>query len=394
MTVEGKISLTYLALLAAFCWFVYLLSPVLTPFLIAAFLAYLGDPLVNRLQSRKVSRTLAVAIVFVAMSLTGLLIILLLAPKLEDQIRVLIDTVPKVLKYFRETLVPYLEELSGTQMPELDVPSITALLRENWDQVGGFAGIVARWIGNSTQLLFALFALITIIPVVTFYLLRDWHDLVLRIRNLIPRRYEPTVVGLAKDVDDVLSEFFRGQLSLMAVQALYFCIALSIVGLDLAILIGLLAGAVSFVPYLGVIIGVGAGAVAAFVQFHEWMPVIFVLIIFGLGQVLEGVVLQPWLIGDRIGLHPVAVIFAVMAGGQLFGFVGVLIALPVAAVITVFLRHFHELYLESDLYGEDHSGGATGSSVVDDSIVENSIVEESERSLEDIPSAASNSNPA
>jgi predicted PurR-regulated permease PerM len=194
-----------------------------------------------------------------------------------------------------------------------------------------------------------------LIPVVTFYLLRDWDVLVARIRELLPRQQEPTVVKLAKNSDEVLGQFLRGQLAVMVALGTIYTVGLWIVGLDLALLVGMIAGLVSFVPYLGFIVGIVLAGVAALMQFGDAVYLLYVAIVFGIGQVLEGMVLTPLLVGDKIGLHPVAVIFAVMAGGQLFGFVGILLALPVAAVVVVILRHFREVYTASELYGDTGS---------------------------------------
>ena len=166
----------------------------------------------------------------------------------------------------------------------------------------------------------------------------------------MPRPYERLVIKLAKQCDEVLAEFLRGQLLVMLALAVLYSVGLWIVGLEFFLLIGMLAGLVSFVPYLGFIVGIGVAGIAGFMQFHDIIHLVYILIVFGVGQIIEGMVLSPLLVGDRIGLHPVAVIFAVMAGGQLFGIVGVLVALPVAAVIVVLLRHVHERYLESNLY--------------------------------------------
>jgi len=350
MLFANRTTWIYLLILAIFGWLIHLLSPILAPFLIAAFLAYLGDPIVDWLETKKLKRTGAVSVVFVAMTLIAILLLLVLAPMVEHQIRTLISSIPVLIHKLNTIVIPFVAEYVDADIAAINTESLTSAAREHWNQVGGLVGVIAAWLGNSTQVLLALLASATIVPVVTFYLLRDWDILVVKIRELIPRQFIPHTDRFAKETDEVLSEFLRGQLTLMMAQAVYFTAGLALIGLDLALLIGLLAGAVSFVPYLGVIIGLGAGVLAAFLQFQELWPVILVCAVFGIGQVIEGVVLQPLLIGDRIGMHPVAVIFSVMAGGQLFGFVGVLIALPVAAVITVFLRHLHELYISSELY--------------------------------------------
>jgi len=188
---------------------------------------------------------------------------------------------------------------------------------------------------------------------VTFYLLRDWDHLVGRVNELIPRRSQPVVARLAKESDTVLGAFLRGQLLVMLALAIIYITGLSFIGLDLAILIGLVAGLISFVPYLGFIVGILLAGIAAIVQFHDALHPGYVVLVFALAQAIEGMLLTPLLVGDRIGLHPVAVIFAILAGGQLFGFVGVLLALPVAAVIAVILRYAHERYKESGLYGRE-----------------------------------------
>ena len=354
---KDRTALAYLALVLIISGVIYLLSPILAPFLVAAFLAYLGDPIVDRLETKGMSRTVGVCVVFFLMTLGGFLVLLVLTPVLEAQVRLLINGIPSALAQLDGKIIPRVEALSGMDIPALDTASIALAAQQHWDQLGGILGVAAQWLGNYSQVVFALIASATIVPVVAFYLLRDWDILIEKIHALIPRKFAPKVLQLSAEADAVLAEFFRGQLLLMLSQAVFFSVALSIMGLKLAVLIGLLAGAVSFVPYLGLLIGVAAALIAALMQFQELTPLIYVVIIFGVGQMLEGLVLQPLLIGDRIGMHPVAVIFAVMAGGQLFGFVGVLIALPSAAVIIVLLRHMHEFYVNSELYTPSSTAG-------------------------------------
>jgi predicted PurR-regulated permease PerM len=191
---------------------------------------------------------------------------------------------------------------------------------------------------------------LVMVPVVAFYLLRDWDDLVERIHALIPRSIEPVVARLARESDDVLGAFLRGQLSVMLVLGAFYGIGLWLVGVSIGPLIGMIAGLISFVPYLGAITGVVMGVIAALVQYQDWAHVLLVLGVFAIGQTLEGYVLVPKLVGDKIGLHPVAVIFAVLAGGELFGFLGVLLALPAASVVMVVLRYLYERYTASELY--------------------------------------------
>ncbi|MEH6473635.1 MAG: AI-2E family transporter, partial [Halopseudomonas sp.] len=192
-----------------------------------------------------------------------------------------------------------------------------------------------------------------LIPVVAFYLLRDWDRMVAQVGALLPRSIEPHVNRWASECDEVLGAFIKGQLLVMLCLGAFYAIGLGLVGLDLALILGVVAGLASIVPYMGFIIGIGASLIAAMLQFNELYYLLLVGLVFGAGQVLEAVVLTPVLVGDKIGLHPVAVIFAIMAGGQLFGFTGVLLALPVAAVVMVLLRHLHQGYRDSELY---HAG--------------------------------------
>jgi len=331
-------------------WLLYLLSPILMPFIIGALLAYLGDPLVDRLGKTRLSRTLSVCVVFTIMILLGLLLLLIILPQLERQITGLVTRLPQFISWTQENILPRLSTLLGLEPGALDLGVIKEAFTNNMKDISGIMGRMLVKLTQSGQLVLVWFAYLTLIPVVTFYLLRDWDVLVGKVHDLIPRPYEKLASKLARQCDEVLAEFMRGQFLVMLAQAILYTIGLWIVGLEFFLLIGMLAGLVSFVPYLGFIVGIGVASVAGFMQFHDIIHLIYILIVFGVGQAIEGMLLSPLLVGDRIGLHPVAVIFAVMAGGQLFGFVGVLVALPVAAVIVVLLRHIHESYLESSLY--------------------------------------------
>jgi predicted PurR-regulated permease PerM len=229
-------------------------------------------------------------------------------------------------------------------------------------EAGSAAGNVLTQVAKSSMDILALGGMLALIPVVTFYLLLDWDDLLKRLHDLIPRRMEPRISLMARECDEVLAAFLRGQLMVMVALGIVYAIGLQVVGLKLALMIGLLAGLGSIIPYFGFAIGIVSATAAALVQFGNFNAVLMVWAVFAVGQAIEGWVLQPYLVGDKIGLHPVAVIFAIMAGGQLFGFVGMLLALPVAAVIMVLLRHAHEHYQQSRLYqttpvsGDDDDG--------------------------------------
>ena len=331
-------------------WLLYLLAPILMPFIVGALFAYLGDPLVDRLEKTRLSRTLSVVIVFGTMIMSGLILLLFILPQLERQITGLVVRLPQFISWIQENMLPRLIVILGLEPGSLDLVVVKDAFANNIKDISGIMGRLLVKLTQSGQSLIVWFAYLTLIPVVTFYLLRDWDILIGKVNDLIPRPYERLVSKLAKQCDKVLAEFLRGQLLVMLALAVLYSIGLWFVGLEFFLLIGMLAGLVSFVPYLGFIVGIGVAGIAGFMQFHDIIHLVYILIVFGVGQAIEGMVLSPLLVGDRIGLHPVAVIFAVMAGGQLFGIVGVLVALPVAAVIVVLLRHVHERYLESNLY--------------------------------------------
>jgi predicted PurR-regulated permease PerM len=253
--------------------------------------------------------------------------------------------------------VPWLEARFRVPIARyIDANYLLTLLQEHWQEAGGIAAIVLGRLSDSGLALVALLANIALVPVLTFYFLRDWDVMVGQVRNLLPRPMLPVATRLARESDEVLGSFLRGQFSVMVSLGTIYAVGLWAVGLDLGLLIGFVAGLISFVPYLGAFFGISAAILATLVQHGDAMHLLLVLAVFSVGQTLESFVLVPWLVGDRIGLHPVAVIFAIMAGGTLFGFLGVLLALPVAAVSMVMLRYAHEHYRRSELYGVDHPG--------------------------------------
>ncbi len=348
--------LVWFAALALLCLLMMMLSPILTPFVMAALLAYLGDPLVDRLETWKLSRTGAVVVVFTAIFAAMLALPLLLIPTIEDQLSNLLSRGPEYWSRFTAVVAPLLERYFGVALEEwLSFDQIWSVVQGYWKEAGGLAASIATYVSRSGMAVVAVLMNLLLIPVVTFYLLRDWDLLVARLRVLLPRDVEPTIVLLARQSDEVLGGFLRGQLLVMISLTIMYSAGLWLVGVEFAFLIGMLAGLVSFIPYLGAIVGVGAGVIAAGVQFQELLPVLAVLLVFGVGQTIESMLLTPWLVGDRIGLHPVAVLFAILAGGQLFGFLGVLMALPVAAVLMVLLRFAQQNYLQSQYYRSKES---------------------------------------
>lgn len=328
----------------------YLLSPMLTPFFVAALLAYLGDPLVDRLENMKLSRTLSVTIVFVVISLIILIFFLFLVPLLEMQIKRLGEKLPSYLDWSLSIFGTYLQAQLGVDPAILQGEKLKELVASNWQQTGGLIKNVLQTVSKSGFMVVGWLGTLALIPVLLFYLLRDWDSLVAYIHDLLPRSVEPTVSRLAKESDEMLGAFLRGQFMVMIALSILYWLGLSLIGLDFALLIGFIAGLVSFVPYLGLIVGITIAGIAILFQTQDPLNLLWVLGVFVVVQVIEGSVLTPWLVGERIGLHPVAVIFAVLAGGQLFGFVGVLLALPVAAILAVIMRHLHETYKQSNVY--------------------------------------------
>lgn len=326
---------------------IYLLAPVITPFLASALLAYLGDPVVDRLEKFKLSRTTSVVIVFFMILLVLISLPLILVPLIEQQISALVVKMPAYLDRAQTFLAPLLNDANI-----FNTETIKNAFTSYWKEMGGVASAILKGITTSGFVLIGWIANLVLIPVITFYLLRDWDILVAKVGRLIPRSKLPTVEKLAKESDEVLGSFLRGQFVVMMALGLIYTIGLWIAGLDLALLIGMIAGLVSFVPYLGFIVGILLAGIATIMQFGDPLHLLNVIIVFGIGQALEGMLLTPLLVGDKIGLHPVAVIFSVMAGGQLFGFVGILLALPVAAVVMVLIRHVQDLYTSSNLYDD------------------------------------------
>ncbi len=332
---------------------IYLLAPVLMPFAFAAMLAYLGDPLTDKLETYRLSRTNAVLVVFSVMTLVFGLVLLLLVPLLELQVEHFLSNLPAYVAGLNEIVIPWLQQRFHLGVRPVNLTQIISLIKGHWEQAGGVASTLMSSVSHSGGVVASWLMNLLLIPVVTFYLLRDWDGLIAKIHDLLPRRVAPTASKLAGEVDTVLAAFVRGQFYVMLALGSIYSIGLWMTGLDLALLIGMLAGLVSFVPYLGAIVGIVTACIAALVQFHQLMDLLPVAIVFVVGQSLEGMVLTPMLVGDKIGLHPVAVMFAVLAGGQLFGFLGILLALPIASVIMVLLRHAHDVYRYSDFYGRE-----------------------------------------
>ena len=342
------------ALALGVVWVVWLLAPILSPFVFAALLGWLGDPMVDRLEARRLQRNTAVVLVFSVMTLVLAIVAILLVPLLEQQLVTLVESLPNYRDWFVQTALPWIERRTGLQILSwLDPERLFQLIREHWQSAGGVAATVLGYVSRSGFALMGWLANIVLLPVLTFFFLRDWDLLVERVGALVPRDHYDTVRRLARESDEVLGGFLRGQLTVMLILGVMYAIGLWAVGLNLGILIGLIAGLLTFVPYLGPASIVVFGSIAALVQYGDWQHLAGVAVVFTVGQIIESYWLTPKLVGDKIGLHPMAVIFAVMAGGTLFGFLGMLLALPVAAVANVLLRYAQDRYRHSRLYAGD-----------------------------------------
>lgn len=342
-----------LAITGVIIFLIWLLAPVLMPFAVAAMLAYLGDPLADRLERLGLGRHLAAALVFLVLLTVFVGVLLLLVPLVARQIENLIDNLPTYGAWARDTAWPWLQTKLHLDPKMFDSDRLLAAIKAHIASIGGVATVVIGKVSRSGLGIVLWLTNLVLIPVVAFYLLRDWDRLVATIDRMLPRSIQPTIAHLARESDAVLGAFVRGQLLVMLALGIFYGVALELVGLSVGLLIGLVAGLLSFVPYLGFMVGFGAAIIAVLVQYGDWTHLLIVCAVFVVGQLLEGYVLVPKLVGDKIGLHPVAVIFAVLAGGSLFGFLGVLLALPAASVIMVLLRYLVERYRLSDLYTEE-----------------------------------------
>lgn len=349
----------WLIIAIIFALFIYVLLPVLTPFLIAAVLAYICDPLVDRmclwglpfgiLVKFKLGRTLATVLVMMLIFGAITLLFLILVPLLQKESLLIAERLPAVIANIRATFEPWLQSKFGISL-NIDAAQVQEIITKNWKTAGGLAGELLKSAGSHGLALIGMLANVLLLPVVLFYLLRDWDGFIASIGKLIPRDWFKSSALITKEIDVVLAQFLRGQLTVMLCMSVFYVFGLWIAGLDMALPIGLIAGLLGFVPYLGIAMGISLAMLVAALQFSALGQVIPVLLVFGLGQIVEGTILTPKLVGDRIGLHPVVVIFALLAGGQLFGFTGVLLALPVSAAIAVGLRHTKKSYLNSEAY--------------------------------------------
>ena len=336
--------------LACFLVALYLLRGVLLPFVVGMAVAYLLDPVCDLLESWGLSRSLATAVLTIFFLLGGAVALLLLIPALVGQLGGLLELAPEFFEVARGQFAKFL-----TMIEDRLEPAILAQIRSAVEGSGErlivwltslLGGLVSGGVALAN-----LLSLLIITPVVTFYLLRDWDRIVAWVDDWLPRAHLETIREQVREVDRTLAGFLRGQGTVCLILGVFYAIGLSVAGLDFALVVGLVAGLLSFIPYLGAIIGLLLSVGLAAMQFDAWQDIAIVAGIFAVGQVVEGNFLTPKLVGEKVGLHPVWVIFGLLAGGSLFGFVGVLLAIPVAAVVGVGLRFALARYKAGPYYG-------------------------------------------
>lgn len=325
------------------------LGPILTPFVIAAVFAYICDPAVNWMVERRVPRALAVLLVICGLGLLLVALSLILVPMVYREGVLLMRRLPDLIEMFNVEVSPRLQARLGIDL-QLDAAQFRQLIADNWTNAQDIVPIVLGHLKTGGLALLGLVANLFLIPLVMFYLLQEWPRILAELQRIVPRPWLDRTMQLINDIDGVMSEFLRGQLSVMLLLAVLYSVGLWFAGLKFWLPVGVLTGLLVFIPYVGFGGGLVLAILAALLQAEGWPLLAGVAIVYGLGQLIESFILTPYLVGERIGLHPLAVIFALMAFGQLFGFVGVLVALPVSAALLVGLREVRNAWFASPVY--------------------------------------------
>jgi predicted PurR-regulated permease PerM len=329
----------------------YFLSPILAPFLFAAILAYISNPLVGWLARYRVPRAVGAAAVMLLFGSLFMLLLLILLPLFIKEVRLLSERLPGFLAQLNENLVPWIKARFGAEL-QFDLAGLEKLLGENLQGADGLGMKLLDSLRIGGLAVLGFLVNLLLVPVVLFYLLRDWNALLAQVDALLPRHWQPRFAAIATEIDAVLAEFLRGQIAVMVLMSVLYVLGLWLAGLEFALPIGIITGMLVFVPYVGMLTGLLLGTLVALMQFPSVSGVVPVWVVFGIGQALEGTLVTPLLVGKRVGLHPVAVIFALLAFGQIFGFFGVLLALPASAALLVGLRHLGVQYRNSSLYNK------------------------------------------
>ncbi|MDH1800287.1 chloramphenicol efflux transporter CxpE [Acinetobacter johnsonii] len=342
-----------LAGIALILWVLYLLKPVVLPFIGAFLVAYLFSPLVDKLHKIGLPRWLSISAVFIGIGVVITLAFWYLVPLVWEQLMYAKNSIPSGIHWANYKFLPWLSDSFNLVPMELDVDQISAAIME-YVQTNYSADSIQAMIAKLAQSglnFIQIGGTVVLIPIIAFYFLLDWDRMLDSFRRLIPRRYEEQTLVIVKECHSVLGAFVKGQFLVMVLLGVVYAMGLQLIGLEVGLIIGMVAGLCSIIPYLGFAVGIIAAVIASLFQFGiDWMQLLLVGVVFMIGQAVEGYILQPFLLGDKIGLSPVAVVFAVLAGAQLGGILGMLIALPVAAVIVVLLRHAREFYENSPMY--------------------------------------------
>ncbi|MFC4160025.1 AI-2E family transporter [Chitinimonas lacunae] len=328
---------------------VHYLAGVLAPFIASIILAYILEPLVTRMARLGLSRNLSSLIVLSGTMLVVLALTLVIVPMFAQQLSALYGYLPKLLLWLRETAAPWLESRLGIDVA-FDLDHLKEWLAEHGGEAGRVLTAMLPSLTSGGMALVEFSTSLVLIPVVLFYYLRDWPAMLHRVERLAPPRWKVKLHEVMRDLDAVLGQFLRGQVAVMLIMAVFYSLGLWMTGLKSALPIGIVAGLLIFVPYLGATVGLLLGTLAGLLQFQSLGGLLPIWAVFTLGQLIESFYVTPRLVGERIGLHPVTVIFALMAFGKLFGFVGVLLALPMAAALVVGFRHLQPLYFASRWY--------------------------------------------
>lgn len=329
--------------------FIYLIRGILLPFVVGMLAAYLLDPAADKLETKRFSRSTASLLITGFFFLALIILCVIIPPVILDQFAALVKEIPGYMANFHATYDAKFNEWLG-MLPQTEMESIKQATANSSANIVNFIGNFATGLFASGLVIANVFALLLITPVVTFYLLRDWDELVAHFDNLLPRAHAETIRTQLSIIDRTLAGFLRGQLNVCLILALFYAVGLSLAGLQFGFALGVLAGLLVIVPYAGALFSAVLGIGIAFFQFDNYTDIAVVAGVFLGGQMLEGYLLTPKLVGEKVGLHPVWIIFGMLAGGALFGFVGVLIAVPVTAVIGVLIRFATERYLQSSYY--------------------------------------------
>lgn len=343
-----------LAGIALILWVLYLLKPVVLPFIGAFLVAYLFSPLVDKLHKIGLPRWLSISAVFIGIGVVITLAFWYLVPLIWEQLMYAKNSIPSGIHWANYKFLPWLSDSFNLVPMELDVDQISAAIME-YVQTNYSADSIQAMIAKLAQSglnFIQIGGTVVLIPIIAFYFLLDWDRMLDSFRRLIPKAYEQRTLVIVRECHSVLGAFVKGQFLVMVLLGVVYAVGLQLIGLEVGLIIGMVAGLCSIIPYLGFAVGIIAAVIASLFQFGiDWMQLLLVGVVFMIGQAVEGYILQPFLLGDKIGLSPVAVVFAVLAGAQLGGILGMLIALPVAAVIVVLLRHAREFYENSPMYG-------------------------------------------